>query len=184
MPVPKRRLEPHENCCFTRLRSIPARVSKNPIILQQLMSIQIAPRLARLFTGLICRILATSCIIWAGMPVHPVMMMRAWRVNIFCFPACVQIISMLWIPRLIRLRRAFTPSLMVLRSNPRLIYLARIRCIVLGAKSSFLFLVMPRARHLVAICISTRILKSLAGGKTQWAISNLAMIFGISLAIM
>ena len=34
------------------------------------------------------------------------------------------------------------------------------------------------------IIVKPRILKSLAGGKTQWAISNLAMIFGISLAIM
>ena len=54
----------------------------------------------------------------------------------------------------------------------------------LGSEIIFLFLVMLRARHRGAICISTRILKSLAGGKTQWAISNLAMIFGISLAIM
>ena len=69
-------------------------------------------------------------------------------------------------------------------SNPRLIYLAPIRCIALGAKSSFLFLVMLRARHRGAICISTRILKLLVGGKTQWVISNLAMIFGTSLAIM
>ena len=41
--------------------------------------------LARLFTGLICRILATSFIIWAGMRVHPVMMMQRWRANTFFF---------------------------------------------------------------------------------------------------
>ena len=34
------------------------------------------------------------------------------------------------------------------------------------------------------IIVKPRILKSLAGGKTQWVISNSAMIFGISLAIM
>ena len=138
---PEEAIRAPRELCFTRLRSIPARVSRNQIILRRLMSTK-KPTFSKVIHRLDMPNIGdelhhmgwnacSSCHDDAGM-----------RVNIFFFPACVQIISMSLIPRPICLRRASTPSLMVLRSNPRLTYLARIQCIALGAKSSFLFLAM------------------------------------------